>query len=156
MPDPHGEQVRHVAPSLIWEHYQDVRAYETVLDGAAIETLHALRIDCKLLRYVLEFLKETLGKTADSIISQVTEAQDHLGDMHDADVAAGLLRGFMDSEARRAEKKGREPIPLEGVAHYLEACEAEIEEKVGSFSEIWQPMIGSEFRRSLGEAVSTL
>jgi CHAD domain-containing protein len=156
VPDPHGDQVRHIAPSMLWEHYQEVRAYETILEGASIDTLHVLRIDCKFLRYALEFLKETLGHTAKPLISQITKAQDHLGDMHDADVAAGLLRDFLDSKAGRAEKRNAEPLSLDGIARYMEACEAEVKEKVDSFSELWEPMTGSEFRRQLGEAAAAL
>jgi hypothetical protein len=39
--EPTAYRVRHIAPRLIYEHYERVRAYELVLAGANVLTLHA-------------------------------------------------------------------------------------------------------------------
>src|SRR5690606_12217547 len=46
-------QLRHIVPSLIYTYYEEVRAYETILDTAPIDTLHQLRLSFKGLRYTL-------------------------------------------------------------------------------------------------------
>ena len=92
---PLPNRVCHLVPTLIYDRYQVVRGYETVIEDAPIETLHALRIDCKRLRYSLEFFREVLGPEAKDVIREVVIIQDHLGDLHDADVACSLLVGFL-------------------------------------------------------------
>jgi CHAD domain-containing protein len=146
-------QVCHVVPSLIYDRYQVVRGYETVIEGAPIETLHALRIDCKRLRYSLEFFQEVLGPEAKDVIREVVTIQDHLGNLHDADVACGLLVGFLDGWARAEQ---RERINVSGVASYLVAKQNELRELMDSFPEAWQHFNRSEVRHKLALAVSVL
>jgi CHAD domain-containing protein len=146
-------RVCHLVPALIYDRYQVVRGYETVIEDAPIETLHALRIDCKRLRYSLEFFREVLGPEAKDVIREVVIIQDHLGDLHDADVACGLLVGFLDGWAKAEQ---RERINVSGVASYLVAKQNELRELIQSFPEAWQHFNRSEVRRKLALAVSVL
>jgi CHAD domain-containing protein/transposase-like protein len=150
-PLPH--RVSHLVPSLIYDRYEAVRGYEAVIEGASIETLHALRIDCKRLRYSLEFFREVLGPEAEDVIKEVVVIQDHLGNLHDADVACGLLVGFL-TEWAGAEQ--RERINVSGVTRYLVAKQNELRELVESFPETWQHLNRPEVRRQLALAVSAL
>ncbi len=153
---PRADLVRHVVPSLLWDHYQRVRAYETVLEGAPIETLHALRIECKRLRYTLELLHEALGKSSDAAIAEVRRAQDHLGELHDADVAVRLAEDFLDRWRRRhrARKDGDERV--KGVAEYRDACAAEVRNRMATFAGVWARLVGADFRRLLAEITASL
>ncbi len=153
--------VRHVAPRLIYTRYEAVRAYETVLDGAPIETLHALRIDCKRLRYTLEFFHEVLGSEAGDVIREVVIMQDHLGDLHDADVADNLLRDFLAGGMGLFPGVGPakpEPkrIVAPGVAAYLTVKQTELKELLDTFPAAWQRLNRPEVRRNLALAVSIL
>ncbi len=150
-PVPH--QVSHLVSSLIYDRYQVVRGYETVLDGAPIETLHALRIDCKRLRYSLEFFREVLGPEVEDTIKEIVIMQDHLGDLNDADVACSLLVGFLAGWAR-AER--RERINVSGVTRYLVAKQNDLRELIESFPEAWRRFSRPEVRRNLALAVSVL
>src|ERR1035437_11192979 len=91
--DPH--RVRDCAPSLLWSSYEAMRAYELVLPWADVETVHDLRIAAKWLRYGLEFFGETLGPDSPRLLARVVALQDHLGCLHDADVAAKLARDVL-------------------------------------------------------------
>ncbi|HEY4754280.1 MAG TPA: CHAD domain-containing protein, partial [Candidatus Limnocylindrales bacterium] len=95
--EPH--RVRDAMPSRIWAAYETVRAYEPVMRWADVSTLHNLRIAAKWLRYTLEFVREALGPEAGPVIEKVVALQDHLGWLHDADVAAGLARAFLVEHA---------------------------------------------------------
>jgi CHAD domain-containing protein len=150
-PLPH--RVSHLVPSLIYDRFEAVRGYEAVIEGAPIETLHALRIDCKRLRYSLEFFREVLGPEAEDVIKEVVIIQDHLGNLHDADVACGLLVGFL-IEWAGAEQ--RERINVSGVTRYLLAKQNELRELVESFPKTWQHFNRPEVRRQLALAVSAL
>ena len=90
-------QVRHVLPSQIMTRFEAVRRYEIVfaqVKSVPLATLHALRIDCKYLRYVLEFSEHLLGTEGAALIAHLKDLQDVLGDLNDADVALGMLRGL--------------------------------------------------------------
>ena len=87
-------QVRHVLPGRILARFEAVRRYEVVFaqtDQVPLETLHALRIDCKYLRYVLEFSQDLLGPAGEALIMQLKTLQNMLGDLNDADVARTML-----------------------------------------------------------------
>lgn len=150
-PLPH--RVCHLVPTLIYNRYQVVRGYETVIEGAPIETLHALRIDCKRLRYSLEFFREVLGPEVEGVIKEVVIIQDHLGDLHDADVACSLLVGFLEGWVRAEQ---RERINVSGVTRYLVVKQTDLRELIESFPEAWQNFNRLEVRRKLALAVSVL
>jgi len=146
-------QVRHVVPALIYDRFEAVRGYEAVIAKASIETLHALRIDCKRLRYSLEFFREVLDPEAESVIKEVVVLQDHLGSLHDADVACSLLVGFLNEWVRDA---GRERTNVSGVTRYLIAKQEELRSLIDAFPELWRNFDRAEVRRSLALAVAAL
>jgi len=152
---PRQDRVCEVAPALIWQHYEAVRAYETRLEGAPIETLHALRIDCKRLRYALELLREVLGPPGERAIEIAKQAQDHLGELHDADVAIGLLRTFLENWSRDTGNADGPPTGVQAAADYLAACGQDLNEHVAAFPALWEQLASPAFRRLLGEATAT-
>lgn len=149
--------VRHVAPRLIYEHYEQVRAYEAVADSAAIPTLHALRIDFKRLRYTLEFFEEVLGPEARQVVNEIKTMQDHLGDLNDAAVAETMLREFVD---HHNETYSGVPLvmrpDISGVLAYAAAKDEEKRRLLETFPEAWANFNRDQVRRDLALAVSVL
>lgn len=91
-PTPH--QVRHVLPSMILARYESIRAFEVVFEDDApvpVETIHALRIECKYLRYHLEFNSDLLGPEGDEMVDHLKALQEDLGQLNDAAVATRML-----------------------------------------------------------------
>jgi CHAD domain-containing protein len=91
-PAPH--QVRHVIPSMLMSCYETVRAFEVLLDQPQpipTETLHALRIECKYLRYHLEFTGDLLGAEGAELVERLKQLQDHLGNLNDASVTSAMI-----------------------------------------------------------------
>jgi len=91
-PPPH--QLRHTIPGMILSRYERIRAFETLFEDDApvpVETLHALRIECKYLRYHLEFNARLLGNEGAELIADLKALQEHLGDLNDAFVSAQML-----------------------------------------------------------------
>lgn len=87
-------QVRHVAPTMLVANFERVRAYEVWFDSpdaVPVETLHRLRIECKYLRYNLEFMSGLLGPESAGVINLLRKLQDDLGDLNDAVVSRQLL-----------------------------------------------------------------
>jgi len=139
-----------VIPATIWTQYGRVRAY-TAIDELSIEALHALRIEIKRLRYLLEFFQSCLGAGAQPAIELAVRAQDHLGQLHDAHVAAGFVRSHI------AVATTREPGPdIASMAIYLTAAEAEVAELRAAFPPIWRQLRGVRFRRDLAALLGRL
>jgi CHAD domain-containing protein len=144
-------RVRDTAPSRIWAAYEQVRAYESVLRWADVETLHELRIAGKWLRYSLEFVREALGEGSGPLIERVTALQDHLGLMNDADVTASMTRTFLVEHAGDLS-----PLESAAIGRYLVDREREVARLRRTIGATWRGVAGLRFRHSLGRVVSGL
>ena len=147
------QQVYQAAPILIYERFNVVRGYDSVIGDAPLETFHALRTDCKRLRYTMEFFREVLGPEAKEVIREGVTLQDHLGNLNDADVASRLLICFLDQWSKH---KRRERTNISGVARYLVAKQNELHVLLDSFPEVWRHFNRPKMRRLLALAVSAL
>jgi CHAD domain-containing protein len=143
--------VRDTAPAAIWAAYHRVRSYDGAIGWADLDTLHALRIEAKRLRYSLEFFRETLGAEAGELISRTVELQDHLGALHDSHVAAELTREFLLERAAELE-----PAETDAVGRYLLRTERNVTRLRRSVGRPWQGVSGTAFRRGLGKALAAL
>jgi CHAD domain-containing protein len=143
--------VRDTAGSRILAAYEHVRAYETIITWADVPTLHALRIEAKRLRYTMEYFSEVLPVNARKLIAQVTEMQDHLGLMNDADVAATATREWLNLHAPHLPSTSREAVGL-----YLDSREAQVEQLRRSFRPVWRRITGVTFRKALGLAITQI
>jgi CHAD domain-containing protein len=143
--------VRDTAGSRILAGYEHVRAYDTIITWADVPTLHALRIEAKRLRYTMEYFSEVLPVTSRKLIAQVTEMQDHLGQMNDADVAATATREWLNLHAPHLPSTSREAVGL-----YLDSREATVEQLRRSFRPVWRRMTGVTFRKNLGLAITQI
>jgi CHAD domain-containing protein len=141
--------VRDTAGSRILQAYERVRAYQTIITWADVGTLHALRIEGKRLRYTLEYFSEVLPVNARQLIVGVTQMQDHLGLLNDADVAARVTRDWLNLNAPLLPARSREAVGL-----YLDSREAEVEQLRRSFRPLWRRITGRGFRRALGVAIT--
>jgi CHAD domain-containing protein len=144
-------RVRDTMPSRIWLAYERVRAYEPVLRWADVTTLHDLRIAAKWLRYTLEFVRETLGRDAGPVIEKVVALQDHLGWLHDADVAAGLARQFLVEHAGDLTE-----LESAAIGRYLVDRERELSRLRRTVGAPWRGVSSLAFRRALGRLVAGL
>jgi triphosphatase len=149
---PNPQLVRHVLPTEVWDHYARVRAYETVMSWASLETIHALRIEAKRLRYPLEFFQEVLGPGLSGPIEALVKLQDHIGELHDADVTIGLLREFL----MRAAAVSPNPAVGEEVGRYLKMTEARLRTLQRTLKRPWKPVAGPRLRSTLARAVARL
>jgi len=147
--EPH--RVRDNAPSRIWTAFEKVRAYESVLRYADVETLHQLRIAAKWLRYSIEFVREPLGDDAGDVVQSVVALQDHLGTLHDADVAANLIRTFL---IEQGDHLGAEEIA--SIGQYLVDREREIARLRRGVGRPWRGVVGPRSRRRLGRALAQI
>jgi CHAD domain-containing protein len=145
--------VRHVAPQLIYARWAGVQAFGPLLDDAPISVLHALRIECKRLRYTLEFFREVMGPESEQVIDEVVGLQDHLGDLNDADVANALLSDFLFAPQR---DRAAERMIAPGVVAYLAVKQRELQSLVETFPQVWERFNRPQVRQFLAGAVAVL
>jgi len=149
---PHPQQVRHVLPAEVWDHYGRVRAYETVMTWASLETIHSLRIEAKRLRYLLEFFAEVLEPGLGGAVESLVRLQDHIGELHDADVTIGLLRDFLMRHAQTSAS----PAVGDVVGRYLKQIEGRLRKLQRTLKKPWKRVAGKPLRNSLARGVARL
>jgi CHAD domain-containing protein len=150
---PEPTHVAHVGPQLIYTCWAGVQAFGPLLHGAPVAVLHALRIECKKLRYVLEFFREVLGPEVGEVIAEVTALQDHLGHLNDANVANALLSDFLFGSGRDDSSPS---LIAPGVVAYLAVKQRELQRLMGTFPQAWEQFNRPEVRRWLAGAVAVL
>lgn len=150
-------RMRDVVPVLVYSRYASVRAYEAILPIASINQLHALRIEFKKFRYTLEYFREILGEGIQKAIGELKRMQDHLGELHDADVACQLVVDFMQEwDNNQLQKPITERQNPEPIVKYLAYMHAERYRLTSTFPELWRKFNRAEFRQIIAQAVSAL
>ena len=150
-------RVCEVVPCLIYTRLAAIRAYAPIIENAAIPQLHRLRIEFKKLRYALEFFSEVLGNEGKQVVELIKGLQDHLGDLHDADVACQILNGFLEtwdaSQAGRLLSEQQNPEPI---VQYLAYQYAERHRLLTTFLTAWQVFDTRDTYRKIAQAIAVL
>ena len=134
-----------------------VRAFNDVVGSAPIETLHALRIEFKKLRYTVEYFQDVLGSQAKGIINVLKGMQDHLGDMNDADVAIQILKEFIKQEKKKSTQDEQSLVSeIQAIEDYLQYRRDERQHLMETFPAAWKNFNRSEMMRDMALAVSVL
>src|SRR5437870_12536186 len=127
---PTGKNARVIARVRLEEMYNWERYVDNPFN---IRELHDLRIAVKRLRYTLEIFEEVLPEASKSIVKELTQIQDELGELHDSDVMIALLRlclGSQDSgtayeeallDTKKYESKKGFALPAKLVTDLLES-----------------------------------
>lgn len=87
-----------VARKRIYRRYRKiVKSGRKISDNSPDEMLHSLRIECKRLRYLLEFFANLFpGDGINRLIKQLKKLQDNLGLFQDFSVQEETLMGFVE------------------------------------------------------------
>ncbi|MBZ0297339.1 MAG: CHAD domain-containing protein [Anaerolineae bacterium] len=140
-------QVRHVLPPMIYEHLAQVRAYDTVLPEADAETLHALRIEFKRLRYCVALFSDVLGAKSAEFIDEIKTMQDFLGRLNDIQVAKAHLIELMD------DLEGHQAA---AVWLYIDYLESEKPALLETLPDAWKHFNSKSVQRKLSSAIVAL
>ena len=96
------------ARQLIGKHYKAVlRDGRGITPDSSAEALHALRIQCKRIRYLFEFFNPIYGDSFKSEIKNLRKLQDVLGEFQDAYVATQQLRKYVQRIPKRDRNRGQ-------------------------------------------------
>jgi CHAD domain-containing protein len=98
IPGPEADKLAYAfACSLIWKRYRKIRQIAVVIGPKTDDTaVHALRIHCKKLRYLMEFFAGLFpGPALRSVLKPLKALQDHLGQVNDLSVQQVNLQTFL-------------------------------------------------------------
>lgn len=138
-------RARYLIPILLYRRAAAVRAYDDYLNAEidlSLKQLHALRIQCKELRYAFQFFTPLLGPEIAPVIAVLEALQLNLGDLNDARVALKRL----DATPGRAT----------AVAHYRAFQTNEIVRLLAEFHPLWAKLNAPAWRQNLAAAISVL
>jgi len=144
-------RVRDIAAGRIWRAYERLRAHDAAVPYADVPQLHAVRIDGKRLRYTLEFLRELLPPTVESLVAEVTKLQDHIGELNDSQIAAETTRAWLIEAAG-----GLTPAEKRAAAAYLRSAERDVLRLTRTFPALWRRITGPTFRRRLALVIGSI
>ncbi len=98
-------KIQEVAEQIIFNRYKKVVRFNRNLPAVlADEYLHRVRIECKKLRYVLEFFQSLFDiKPVKSLVRKLRELQDTLGEYNDLRLQQSRLKTYLNIQTRRGK-----------------------------------------------------
>ncbi len=98
-----------LARKIIFKRFKQVhKRGRAIADDTPDEALHNLRIDCKKLRYLLEFFASLFPKDKmDKLIGYMKKLQDNLGDFNDLSVQQQELLTYLNEVLSRSQRADR-------------------------------------------------
>lgn len=98
-----------LAQKFIFKRFKQVlKRGQAIGDDTPDEALHNLRIDCKKLRYLLEFFASLFFKDKmDKLIGYMKKLQDNLGDFNDLSVQQQELMTYLNEVLPRSQRADR-------------------------------------------------
>lgn len=142
-------QVRHVLPSIIHDHLAHVRAYDNVMDNPGEDTLHALRIEFKRLRYAVDYFEDVLGASGTDFIKELKHIQDYLGRLNDLVVAEEYLESVLDDGLLSEDQAAVLQASMQGMDAERAALRA-------GFPDVWASFNKRSVQRKLSDALLVL
>ncbi len=131
-----GRPIRELAAERIWRAYRRIlKKGKAAVGQAPAEALHALRIDCKKLRYLLEFFRSLFDPAeVGRLVRALKALQDNLGDFNDLEIQQHTLKQF----ARQMQEEGLAPIEtLMAMGRLVAGLENHQDEERRRFSEVF-------------------
>jgi CHAD domain-containing protein len=117
-----SEPVHTGASRRIWKVYRRIlKKGKAINDRSPAEALHELRIECKKLRYLLEFFHSLYeSKRIRKLIKSLKLLQDNLGDFNDCEVQQHTLKGFAHSMLEEGSASAETLMAMGRLVEHLE------------------------------------
>ncbi len=120
-------------------------------ESPSVETMHALRIRTKRLRYILEFVSDLAGKSIDRTLKELTGLQEVLGRYHDAIRATERIQGYVAHADARTDA-----TQVLALGALLGAQLQAAEEERRRFAKIWRRWRKGKRHRHLKQVLDRL
>ncbi|HSH04692.1 MAG TPA: CHAD domain-containing protein [Anaerolineae bacterium] len=144
--DPH--QIRHILPILLYQKIAYVRAYDGHVATCSDTELHQLRIEFKQLRYTLRFFSPLLDTPETSLLKELKQHQELLGDFNDASVALDFLTNITIPDDN--------PLLIQGINLYQTVQKQQLIHLRQQFLIQWNNFLSSSWFHNVATAVACL
>ena len=143
-----------LARRRIYKKYRRiVKTGGQILENAQDESLHALRIECKKLRYLIEFFSSLFpDNEISTLIKQLKRLQDNLGDFNDLRVQKEYLQHTAEELPTIDPQSGSTILAM---GRLIATLDEESQHVKDSFSEVFTDFASPSNRRSYKELFST-
>jgi CHAD domain-containing protein len=146
--------LRQRAAGEITAHLERLLRYEQfVKQPTAAAELHAMRIEAKRLRYVMEIFAPVYGGKLKPFIRTIRSIQDALGEMHDCDVWIETVPLFLEKERMRTAIYFGDATPFvtveRGVIFFLDHIRRLRMTRYRSFASTWTRAIKKSLWKKL-------
>jgi len=134
-----------VASERIWKAYRRVyKCGRDIKPDTPADVLHELRIDCKMLRYLLEFFRSLYPrKEVAKLVDALRQLQDNLGDFNDLQVQQSSLHSFAQEMSDEGLSSVESLLAIGRLVEHL--AQRQIAERQ-RFSECWDSFATSAVR----------
>jgi CHAD domain-containing protein/uncharacterized protein YjbK len=122
-----------------------ILAFNNELNRASLADLHRLRIQCKRLRYALEFLGTLLCGNSVKVIDRIIAVQTELGTVHDWYVSLAALDDVYSSEHDAAWNQG--------ISNYRVYCYTNLKQAYLRFLDSWRDYATPLNQRNLRQLI---
>jgi CHAD domain len=178
--DSTGKNAREIARVRLEELY----SWESFVDNPYnIAELHNMRIAAKRLRYTFEVFEDALPTASKTVLKELVQLQEELGDLHDSDVMIALLRLCLSSHDtttlpermhlngnnQQAHQKSLVSAELiadlldptaapsveerYGMEHFLQSQEQLRNKQYDTFRQHWYTLQAQDFKRQVQEVL---
>jgi CHAD domain-containing protein len=135
-----------VLPSMIWEHYQQLRALGLMPQPPTMPTLRTIRGQARDLYYLLAQYQSVLGSSGTTCMRFVQGLEESLTFYADLYRAISAASDYLkDSEE-----------PAAGIRALIDTLKADRETWLERWPGLWKTITAPRFRRNLGRAVAEL
>ena len=122
-----------------------LRRGRAITPASKDESLHALRIRCKQLRYLLEFFRPAYGGLLKAETRRLKKLQEVLGEFQDACVAGRFLRRYAEDLPMRGSNRGQ----LIALGQLIGGQERQAAMRRADFAQAWDGFDSSGGRTGL-------
>jgi len=138
-----SDPIIETAVKVVKKRYDHLAALNREMtENTPDQVLHAVRIDCKKLRYSLEFFESLFKpKTVKKINSRLKILQDLLGNFNDSSVQINTLEKYLAALDSEAEDSLQQAAAVGGIITRLEERKEELRER---FLIVYQDLIGGK------------
>lgn len=111
-----------LARKIIYKKYRNsVKTGKMILENAPDEMLHVLRIECKKLRYLMEFFSSLFhAKKIGKLIDQLKKLQDNLGDFNDLRLQQKYLMNIFEELPATGKKSKKMLLAIGSMIEMLD------------------------------------
>ena len=141
-----GVTIGDAARQLIGKRYRALRrGGRAITPSSPSESLHAVRIQCKRLRYLFEFFHPVYGDALKPEIKRLRSLQDVLGDFQDACVATQQLRQYAEGVPMRTRNR----VHLIALGQLISSQTRQADVRRADFPRVWRKFDRKGGRKSV-------